>query len=81
MARVNTESVIAQDTWTHSLFSTSGDRAQLLSSPRILPPAGTLGRWRSTAPGRDEHSRLSQPPPGGSHDVRAAFNAAFLRRR
>ena len=30
MARVNTESVIAQDTWTHVLFSTSGDRVQLI---------------------------------------------------
>ncbi len=70
MTRVNREAAIAQDTWTHVLFSTSGDRAQLIYL-RLgsFPQRGPLGRWRSTDPGRDEHSCLSQPPPGGSHDV------------
>ena len=51
--------------------------------------AETCGRWLNLdAAGplpvdssRDKRSCLSQPPPGGSHDVRAAFNAAFLRPR
>ncbi len=60
MARVNAQSVITQDIGTHSLFSTSGDRVQLIYLRLAsFPQRGPLGRWRSTAPGRDEHSCLS----------------------